>query len=60
MEGISANVRLPYPTQHVRAWSLDASGERNTALPVVADGESSVLYLGPAYHTLWYEVQVVP
>ena len=57
-EGIAAEVVLPVAADHVRFYPLDESGQRRPPVPVEAQGDKTVLRLGPQHRTVWYEVEV--
>ena len=58
IEGIPATITLPVAAGRVHAWSLDERGQRAQSVPVHNNNGLAVLYLGPQYRTLWYEVEI--
>ncbi len=60
VEGVAATVRLPAPASRVRAWPLDARGQRLAPLAVTGDARVAHVALGPEHRTLWYEVEIRP
>ncbi len=60
VEGIEAEITLPFPSTQVQVFALDPTGSRSSPVPV-ADAEGrSRFRLSPAHRTLWYEVEVAP
>lgn len=57
VEGIRVKIGLQLPPSRVKAWALDARGQRGKEIPVREKGEGSLLEIGPEYQTLWYEVE---
>lgn len=60
VEGVAATVTLPVPAARVRAWPLDARGQRLGALAVTGNAAVAHVALGPEHKTLWYEVEIRP
>jgi hypothetical protein len=59
VEGISARITLPLPSEHVQAWALDERGHRKAQIPTGrSENGSAIILLDPSWHTLWYEVQL--
>lgn len=58
VEGVPARVSLPPSAGQVQAWALDERGQRKRPLEVRLEGGRPVVEIGPAYKTLWYEVEV--
>ena len=58
-EGIPATVTLPAPPAKTTCWALDERGERKAKMPVTADADDhAVIAIGPAWQTVWYEINV--
>lgn len=57
-EGIPASITLPGGFSGVKAWALDARGQRKIPVEVTRTERGSVLEIGPQYQTLWYEVDI--
>lgn len=58
VEVVPATVTLPAPARRVRAWAMDATGQRAGAVAVESVGEKAALRIGPPHKTLWYEVMI--
>lgn len=58
VEGIPATLTLPVPSARVSAWALDERGQRREPVPVRDTGGQATLDVGPAFRTLWYEIEV--
>jgi hypothetical protein len=58
VEGIPARLTLPVEAEKVRCWALDECGQRGKAVTVRAADGKPVLDIGPAYRTLWYEIEL--
>ncbi len=58
VEGIPAIVTLPTGDRIVKAWALNDRGARWKELPVVSTNGATTIEIGPAYQTLWYEVEI--
>ena len=58
VEVIPLTLILPYEAERVRAWTLDASGQRDQALPVHDAEGGSRLELDGSTGTLWYDIDV--
>ena len=57
-EGIPATVTLPSAARATKCWALDESGARMKEVPVKrGKGGCAVIEIGPAYKTVWYEIQ---
>lgn len=57
VEGIPVKISLPQPPSKLKAWALDARGQRGKEVPLREKGKGSLLEIGPEYQTLWYEVE---
>jgi len=58
VEGIPAQIALPYAAGSVTAWPLDVRGQRRVPIAVgTNDAGRAVLSIGPDFQTLWYEVE---
>jgi len=55
VEGISAKIGVPFQ-KGVRAWSLDARGQRQTEIPVKRGTGKTEIEISPAQQTLWWEI----
>ncbi|HYR57708.1 MAG TPA: carbohydrate binding domain-containing protein [Chthoniobacteraceae bacterium] len=55
VEGIAATITLPH-FDKAKMWALDERGQRRTEIPVKASGGKTVVEIGPADKTLWYEI----
>ncbi len=52
---------LPYPAEKIRAWALDAQGNRMRALMLTPQGKSAAqLEFTPALNTIYCELEVAP
>ena len=58
VEVIPAVVTLPVAPAKVKAWALDAKGQRAAALKVAERDGKAVLTIGPPHKTLWYEIEI--
>ena len=60
VEGVPCDIALAQPPGRVRCWALGPDGGRVAEIRplAAADGKGSVLRLGPAYRTLWYEISI--
>jgi hypothetical protein len=59
VEGIPAAVTLPADPDKTKCYALDPGGSRKIEVPVEkAEGGGSKILIGPAYATVWYEVEV--
>lgn len=58
VEGIPATITLPVAATRVRAWALDAKGQRSTPVIISGNGTSTVLQIGRQYAIIWYEVEI--
>jgi len=56
-EGIPAQIDFRIPAS-VRAWALDERGQRKAEVPVKVVNGTARLEIGPAFETLWYEVEI--
>jgi hypothetical protein len=60
VEGIEAEITIPFPPDRVQVFALDGTGSRRSPVEVAdADGRSR-FQLNAAHRTLWYEVEVAP
>lgn len=57
-EAVPFTLTLPVPTNHVRAWELDARGTRTRELSISGDSTKTVLQVGTNSPTIWYEVEI--
>ena len=59
VEGVPATVTLPSAPARTECFALDPRGERTVKVPVgkAEDGGSKIV-IGPAYRTVWYEIEV--
>lgn len=57
-EVIPFALSLPVGTNMVRAWALDARGQRKNSVPVSGDSTRSTLNVRTNAAALWYEVEV--
>lgn len=55
VEGVSASVTLPAAA--AACWALDERGMRKATVPVESGGGRSVVRVGPAHRTVWYEIE---
>jgi hypothetical protein len=61
VEGVEATLTLRKGGASVKAWALDERGQRREALEVQTSGpEGTLVRLGPAARTLWYELERQP
>ena len=60
VEGVPCDITMPQPTDRVRCWALGPDGGREAEIrpEATTDGKGSVLRLGPAHKTLWYEISI--
>ena len=60
VEGVPCDITLPQPMGRVRCWALGPDGGREAEIrpEATTDGKGSVLRLGPAHKTLWYEISI--
>ncbi len=59
VEGIGAQIELPYPANQLRAFTLDEKGKPKKGLPVRAIGANRCAFnIGVDWQTLWYGLQV--
>jgi hypothetical protein len=59
VEGIPATVTFPADPAKTKCYALDSGGNRKVEVPVEkAEGSGSKIVIGPAYETVWYEVEV--
>lgn len=59
VEGIPARVTLPSDPARTRCYALDPHGDRAKEVPVArAAGGGAEIAIGPAYRTVWYEIEV--
>ena len=58
VEVIPATIDLPFPSAATRAWVLDETGQRKTALGVSDNNGKARIVLNGATASLWYEVEV--
>lgn len=58
-EGVPAVVTLPSSAVKTQCWALDGHGNRKAELPldVTSEGLARVV-IGPAWETVWYEIEV--
>ena len=57
-EGIPAEIVFPVSADRATSYPLDSAGNRRAAVrPTDRDGRA-VIAIGPAYRTLWYEVEI--
>ncbi len=59
-EGIDAAVTLPTDSSKVKFYALDESGNRKATIPVSNRSGKTVLEIGPAHKTIWYEIEIAP
>jgi len=57
VEGIPAKITLPFPSSRIKAWALDEKGQRREEIKVQPSGTNTLIEIGPASHTLWYEIE---
>jgi hypothetical protein len=57
-EGIAAEVSLSVPADRVTVFPLDTAGNRRSPVQPAARDGRTVIAIGPAYETLWYEAEV--
>lgn len=60
-EGVPARIELPVAPARVTAYALDGAGDRREPVAVAPhpdDPHRAVLEIGPAYRTLWYEIEI--
>ena len=57
-EGVPLAVTLPAQSKRVRCWALAPDGTRKEEVPVKSEGALTRLDLGPAYRTVWYEIDI--
>ena len=57
-EGIPAEIVLPVPADRATVYPLDTAGNRRAAVKPTARDGRAVITIGPAYKTLWYEVEI--
>jgi hypothetical protein len=58
-EGIPATIALPSDPAKTRCFALDPSGNRKQDVPVEkAEHGGSKITIGPAYQTVWYEIDL--
>ncbi len=59
VEGVPATVTLPSDPARTQCFALDPRGERTVNVPVgKAENGGSKIEIGPAYRTVWYEIEV--
>ena len=58
VEGVPLAVELPAPAGRVRCFALGPDGERRGEVPVTEQDGRARLVLGPAYRTVWYEIEI--
>jgi len=59
-EGIAAEIVIPYPYLNVKAYSLDASGNRKTSMPVASESGSAKISFDDTRQSLNYEIEIWP
>ncbi len=58
-EGIPALVTFPANHSKVKCFALDSAGQRKKEVPVQrAENGGSKIAIGPAYETVWYEIDI--
>ena len=57
VEGVGATITFPL-RPGARAWALDGQGQRKTEVPVRTEPGATILEIGPAFKTLWYELEM--
>ncbi len=57
-EGIPAEIILPSDPAKTRCFALDPSGARKKDVPVEKAEGGAKIAIGPAYETVWYEIEV--
>ena len=59
VEGINAEIILPYPKNRVKVYALDNKGERMILVETQQDtSTTSKFVISHTYQTLWYEIEV--
>ena len=59
VEGVPATVTLPSDPARTECFALDPRGGRTVKVPVgKAENGGSEIAIGPAYRTVWYEIEV--
>ena len=56
-EGLEATVTIPEKALALKAWALDASGNRMREVPVKNDAKGIAFEMKPEYRTIWYEIE---
>ena len=57
-EGIAAEILHPVAADRVTVYPLDTAGNRRSSVQPTARDGPAVIAIGPAYKTLWYEVEL--
>ncbi|GAB4233041.1 MAG: hypothetical protein Kow00109_05660 [Acidobacteriota bacterium] len=58
IEGVSAEIELPWPPGKVRVWALGPRGERVRELEVAGRSGGSLLRISAELRAPWYEIEV--
>ncbi len=58
VEGVPATVTLPSDPSKTTCYALDPGGNRKQKVPVEKTERGSKIVIGPAYATVWYEIDV--
>jgi hypothetical protein len=58
VEGIPAVVGLPAQASRTHCYALNSNGDRVKEVPVVKSSDGCQITIGPAYKTIWYEIDV--
>jgi hypothetical protein len=59
VEGINADIVLPYPKNRVKVYALDNKGERISLVETQQLSQTSTKFsISYSYQTLWYEIEV--
>ena len=59
VEGISAQITLPFPSKDVELWALDERGQRKISFSAgIGAKGNAVIAIGPERQTIWYEITV--
>lgn len=59
IEGVTAEIELPWPPEEVRVWALGPRGERRQELEVAENPRGSLVRISATAASPWYEVEVV-
>lgn len=58
VEGVPAKITLPVKSTRVKVWTLDERGHRRDAIETKPSDEQTLIEIGPAAKTIWYEIVI--